>query len=206
MKKSLLLFSALLVLLFDAGAQKLEITAFTGYSFNSQANTYYGRYKVDNSQNYGGLIGVYISPGMMAEFLYNRTDTRVQYVYTGSPNPLDVGIEYYQLGGVQHFDIGSPALIPFGAVSLGATRFVLQDAGGDFTQTGDYWSFSAAIGGGLKIFPAEKIGFRLQARLGMPMSFNGIFFGIGTGGVSSGASFRVPIVMFDLSAGIILRL
>ena len=102
-------------------------------------------------------------------------------------------------------------LAPFGVFTLGATRFDIKNAvdlegGGTPVHYSDTWAFSIALAGGAKIFLAERIGIRLQARLGMPMLFNGLYLGIGTGGASGGASFRVPLVQFDLSAGLFLRL
>ena len=61
---------------------------------------------------------------------------------------------------------------------------------------------AATLSAGVKMHLGNMLGIRLQARLGLPMSFNGLW--IGTGG--SGASFRVPMVQFDLSAGVFLRL
>ncbi len=84
-------------------------------------------------------------------------------------------------------------------------RFNLKESGGDYTA-GDAFRFAATIGGGAKILLSDKLGIRLQARLGLPMEMNGLYFGAGTGGVSSGVGFRIPMVQFDLSAGVILRL
>jgi hypothetical protein len=149
-----------------------------------------------------------------AELMYNRTDTRVQYFAPGPGGigqPIDVSIEYFHVGGLQQLDVGSDVLVPFGVVTLGVTRLNIKnriDLEGDGTNyySGDTWAFSAALAGGAKILLHDRIGLRLQARLGMPMLFNGLYLGVGTGGVSSGASFRVPLVQFDLTAGIFLRL
>jgi hypothetical protein len=55
---------------------------------------------------------------------------------------------------------------------------------------------------GGKIPVSDKIGFRLQARMGVPMIFNGLW--VGTGG--TGASVQIPVWQFDFSVGVILRL
>jgi len=212
MKKTLLLVAAGLMLITATNAQKAEIGAFYGISFNSKVRTYYGEFKVDNKANYGGQLSIALSPEMFIEFMYNRTDTRVQYYSRGGiGQPFDISIEYFHVGGLQQVDVGSDVIAPFGVFTLGPTRFNLKQAV-DFEDTGtpviydDAWAFSIALAGGAKIFLAERIGIRLQARLGMPMLFNGLYVGVGTGGVSSGASFHVPLVQFDLSAGVFLRL
>jgi hypothetical protein len=203
MKKILILVFAIIVSISFAKAQKIELTAFTGYSFNSQLNTYYGKFQVDDSPVYGGILGYGISPDVFVELMYYRTDTRVDYYYQTSFEPFNMSTEYYQIGGQQQF--GEGVLKPFAAVSLGMIRFNVKESGGDISK-GDAFRFAPTIGGGVKIMPGERIGIRLQARLGMPMEANGLFVGVGTGGASTGVSFRIPIVQFDLSAGLILRL
>jgi len=214
MKKTIMLAIAGLTLVITSYAQKAEIGGFYGISFNSEIRTYYGRFRVDNKANYGGQLSIALSSETFAEFMYNRSDTRVQY-FTPGPGgisqPMDISIEYFHVGGLQQVNVGSDMLVPFGAVSLGATRINVKnrvDLEGDGSNyyTGDAWAFSAALAGGAKIYLHERLGIRLQARLGMPMLFNGLYLGVGTGGVSSGASFRVPLVNFDLTAGVFLRL
>ena len=211
MKKTLLLVAAGLMLITATQAQKAEIGAFYGISFNSKVRTYYGEFKVDNKANYGGQLSIALSPDVFLEFMYNRTDTRVQYFRYGDiSQPFDISTEYIHVGGLQQVDVGSDVIVPFGGVTLGGTRFNLKQPvdfeGTGTTITGDAWAFSMALAGGAKIYLHERIGIRLQARLGMPMLFNGLYVGVGTGGVSSGASFHVPLVQFDLSAGVFLRL
>jgi hypothetical protein len=179
--------------------------------FNSKVRTYYGQFRVDDKANYGGHLSIALAPETFVELTYNRSDTRVQYDRWGPSQPFDLSVEYYQVGGLQEVALGSDVIVPFGTVSLGATRFNVQgdiDLEGEGVQyySTDTWAFSAVLAGGAKIFLHERIGIRLQARLGMPMLFNGLYLGIGTGGVSSGASMRVPMVSFDLSAGVFLRL
>ena len=213
MKKTLLLVAAGLMLITTTQAQKAEIGGFYGIAFNSKIRTYYGEYKIDDKANYGGQLSIAMAPETFLELMYNRTDTRVQYRDRfGTSQPFDLSIEYYHVGGLQQVDIGNDMIAPFGVFTLGATRFNIKDPvefnDGNTSQTisGDTWAFSIALAGGAKIYLAERIGIRLQARLGMPMLFNGVYLGVGTGGASGGLSFHVPTVMFDLSAGLFLRL
>lgn len=205
--------AAVLLLITSTMAQKAEIGGFYGIAFNSKINTYYGEYSIDNKANYGGQLSIALAPETFLELIYNRSDTRVQYrSWNNITEPFDISIEYYHVGGLQQVDIGSDMIAPFGSFSLGATRFNIKDQVdfGDENDpnyySGDAWAFSAALAGGLKIFLHDNIGLRLQARLGMPMLFNGLYLGVGTGGASGGMSFHVPTVMFDLSGGIFLRL
>ena len=213
MKKTLLLVAAGLMLITTTHAQKAEIGAFYGIAFNSKIRTYYGDYKIDDKANYGGQLSIALSSETFLEFVYNRTDTRVQYFsYGGTSQPFDLSIEYYHVGGLQQVDIGNDRIAPFGVFTLGATRFDIKnqvefdDGNNSQTISGDTYAFSIALAGGVKIFLGERLGLRLQARLGMPMLFNGLYLGVGTGGASGGMSFHVPTVMFDLSAGVFIRI
>ncbi len=207
-----MLITAGLILSGSAGAQKAEIGGFYGISFNGKIRTYYGHFKVDDKANYGGQLSIALAYNTFAELMYNRTDTRVQYYdRLNTFEPIDVSFEYYHVGGLRQVDVGNDMLAPFGGLTLGVTRLHIKNAvdlegGGTPKYYGDAYAFSAALAGGAKIFLHERIGIRLQARLGMPMLFNGLWLGIGTGGASGGASFYVPLVQFDLSAGLFLRL
>lgn len=212
MKKTLLLVAAGLMLITSIQAQKAEIGGFYGISFNSKIRTYYGDFRIEDKANYGGQLSIALSSGTFVELMYNRTDTKVQYFDRfGASQPFDISIEYFHVGGLQQVDVGSEMIAPFGNFTLGPTRFNIKnqvDLEGDGSNyySGDAWALSVALAGGAKIFLHERIGIRLQARLGMPMLFNGLYLGVGTGGVSSGASFRVPLVQFDLTAGVFIRI
>ncbi|MEN8201682.1 MAG: hypothetical protein ABFS28_03740 [Bacteroidota bacterium] len=202
MKRLLLLVLVSGYFLSSSMAQEIELTGFGGFTFNSKIRTYYGDYKVNDNPNYGGILSVGLAPDVFVELMYNRHDSKIRYAYTpGIIQPLDMATEYYHVGGLTQIPVGSGNIKPFGAVSFGATRFYLKESYGNLYSASE-WKMSAAVGVGTKILLGNALGIRLQARLGLPLDFNGLW--IGTGG--SGANFRVPMVQFDLSAGLILRL
>lgn len=192
-------------------AQSIEITPFYGYTLNGKVRTYYGDYNVSNSPNYGGILSIGLSKYEFIEFMYNRYDTDFRYVRNGiTQSSIDLATEYYQLGFLKQVD-ASEKVKPFGVFTLGATRFIPKDSydwdgNGSVTKLNDAWAFSATIGAGLKILVSDRIGVRLQARLLLPMRFEGVFIGIGTGGTSGGASFSVPLLAGDFTAGLVFRL
>jgi hypothetical protein len=180
-------------------AQEIELTGFYGYMLNTDLKTYYGDYKLDNNPNYGGVLGVGLAPDLFVELTYNRQDTKVQYYYQNANEPLKMSTEYYHLGTQKA--VGTGNVKPFGAFSLGATRFHLKESYGyayEYTE----WGMSFALGLGTKILVSDKIGFRLQARMGVPMIFNELWVGT----ADSRTSFQIPVWQFDFSAGLILRL
>ena len=201
MKRLLLLLLIGGFFLTDTVAQKIELGGFYGYNLNTRVRTYYGDYTLYNNPNYGGQLSVEIASDLFVELIYNRSDTEMKYYYNNVYEPLDVSSEYFHVGGLQQIQTGSGVLVPFGSFSIGATRFNLQESYEQFTA-GDKWFMSIALAGGAKILLGERLGIRLQARMGLPMGFNGLW--IGTGG--TGASFYVPTAQFDFTAGVFLRL
>ena len=200
MKRLLLLLLIGGFFLTDTVAQKIELGGFYGYNLNTRVRTYYGDYTLYNNPNYGGQLSVEIASDLFVELIYNRSDTEMKYYYNNVYEPLDVSSEYFHVGGLQQIQTGSGVLVPFGSFSIGATRFYLQESYEQFTA-GDKWFMSIALAGGAKILLGERLGIRLQARMGLPMGFNGLW--IGTGG--TGASFYVPTAQFDFTAGVFLR-
>ena len=210
-KKVLLSIILSAFIAFSSIAQQIELTPYYGYTLNGKIRTYYGDYSVGNNPNFGAILSIELMENKFIELSYNRNETDFKYVrgpitYTS----VDMGVEYYQIGSIQQIDINEK-IKGFGGVSIGATRFIPKDSydwdgDGIVTSLNDVWSFSATIGAGLKIYISDRVGIRLQARLLMPMQFEGLFIGIGSGGASGGASFSVPLIAGDFNAGLVLRL
>jgi hypothetical protein len=201
MKRILFLLIAVGFFLTDTVAQKIELGGFYGYTLNTRARTYYGDYTLYNNPNYGGQLSVEMASDLFVELTYNRSDTQIRYYWNNAYEPLDMSSEYFHVGGLRQIPTGTGNILPFGSFSIGATRFNLQESYGE-VFAGDKWYMSIALAAGGKILLGEKLGIRLQARMGLPMSFSGLW--LGTGG--AGASFYVPVAQFDFTAGLFLRL
>ena len=198
MKKALLLISISLLLI---APQKtfsqvgLEITGYTGWMLGGKVNFYDGSIKIEDGQNWGIILGYKVAPEVMIEVMYNRlvSDLTLReyasdpYVYT------KIATNYIQVGGTREFM--DDVFRPFLGASMGATIFSDQEG-----NDGDRWRFSFGLGGGIKIFPIEHLGFRLQARMLVPLYFNGIWVGTGGSGVVTSST----IVQGDFTGGIIV--
>jgi hypothetical protein len=188
--------------------RQIELTPFVGYQFGGTVKFYEGKIKIDNGMNYGLAASVDIRYGVKAEFYYSRVATRGKWTpYLGFENtypPLDfdLAINYFQIGSVKEFL--QDDFRPFGAFTLGAVWFDPKDV------VSDQWFFSITLGGGIKYYFTDRVGIRLQGRLLLPMVFSGVglYAGIGTGGVSTGAGFSswAPVVQGDLTGGLIIVL
>ena len=199
MKKIIIL--SLLAILFvlpqQAFSQKgIEISGYTGWMLGGKVNLYNGSLKIDDGQNWGITLSYEIAPGMKAELMYNRlVSDLVVREYGNEPYvETTIATQYFHVGAVKEL-MYEGVIRPYGTGSLGAAIFSDRDG-----YYNDKWRFSIGLGGGLKIFPTERIGFRLQARMLVPLYFNGIWIGTGGGGVTTSST----IIQGDFTGGLIL--
>ncbi len=178
-------------------AQKIEITPMIGYQFGGKVHGDVRDLDIDGNVNYAIYLGYQAIPKLFVELSYTYMKTSMNWEYDLlDDEPLgDLGIHYFQLGSTRVFLDGR--VQPFVLGSLGATWFNPEDSAID-----DEWRFSIALGGGAKVWIIQqKIGARLQGRLLMPISFEGVWFGTGGAGLTGSVLFQG-----DFSAGIIIGL
>lgn len=199
MKKIIVL--SLLAILFVFPQQVLsqkgiELSGYTGWMLGGKVNLYNGSLKIEDGQNWGITLAFPIAPGMKAELMYNRLVSDLIVREYGNPPYVatTVATQYFHIGAVKEL-MYEGVVRPYGTGSLGAAIF--SDREGFYS---DKWRFSIGLGGGLKIFPTDRIGFRLQARMLVPLYFNGIWIGTGGGGATASSS----IVQGDFTGGLIL--
>lgn len=177
----------------------ITLEAFGGWLWTGSAG-YNGSIKVDDKGNYGLRAGVSPNTGMVIEFEWNHTDTKMSWnnVIGVIDDSEEIAMNYYLLGFNMEKSEG-PA-IPYGLFNIGVLNVKGQE-----TNFSENW-FTVGLGGGLKYYLSDKIGIRLQARLLLPMQFAGIGFGCGGGGCGSSVSTYTSTVQGDFTGGIILKL
>ena len=177
----------------------ITLEAFGGWLWTGSAG-YNGSIKVDDKGNYGLRAGVSPNTGMVIEFEWNHTDTKMSWnnVIGVIDDSEEIALNYYLLGFNMEKSEG-PA-IPYGLFNIGVLNVKGQE-----TNFSENW-FTVGLGGGLKYYLSDKIGIRLQARLLLPMQFAGIGFGCGGGGCGSSVSTYTSTVQGDFTGGIILKL
>ena len=195
-----LLLSAIL---FQTNAQKkIEIFGLAGYQINGDVTVARGELSFDDGMSYGLGIDIPVDRYMQAEISWTMASSNVSLdEYLGSNIPIsDLYIHTFQAGALVEPKKGNK-VSPFGLFSLGATLFTPTE--GNYE---DEWRFSIALGGGVKVEMSDKVGLRFQARLMIPMVFEGtsIYFGTGGGGVALGA--YTAFVEGDFSGGLYYRL
>ena len=177
----------------------ITLEAFGGWLWTGSAG-YNGSIKVDDKGNYGLRAGVSPNTGMVIEFEWNHSDTKMSWnnVIGVIDDSEEIAMNYYLLGFNMEKSEG-PA-IPYGLFNIGVLNVKGQE-----TNFSENW-FTVGLGGGLKYYLSDKIGIRLQARLLLPMQFAGIGFGCGGGGCGSSVSTYTSTVQGDFTGGIILKL
>jgi opacity protein-like surface antigen len=203
MKRALPVFAALLLIgpglaLAQDDIHRFELGGFVGYQMGGRFESLAGRINLKDSMNYGFTFDLTLRRGGQFEFSYTRQDTDVSLdPVDGPPAGLfAAAVEYFQFGGLYERNLGRAR--PYGLASIG-----WMHVNPKATDIGSDSAFAAAVGGGVKIFPSKRVGFRLQARLLIPFLASGAGWFVGPGGgyvVAHGTT----MVQFDLSAGLIL--
>lgn len=220
MKKNLLskisiMVSALIIFLFTgtgltfAQDHKVELTPFGGYMLGGSIKFYEGKFKVENAGCYGGMLAVQLRSGSFVEFSYTGMTTKGNWEpysdYFNDPDflpfAIDMAVNHFQIGSVNELQLDNESIRPYGTFSVGTTWFNPKDDRSD-----DEWLFSVGAGLGLKYFFNEKIGIRMQARLLLPLVYNGAGFYLGTGGSGMYVSSTAPIIQGDFTGGLIIAL
>lgn len=179
-----------------------EIFAFGGYMLSKKVTAREGEFNLEDKPDYGLGIDIEIRRGMQLEVIWisTQTHTTIKEAPRDEPRDLwDLDIHYFQVGGV--WEMGRRRTRPFVAFTIGATLFNAKDP-----DVNDEWLASITLGFGGKYDFSDKIGIRLQARLLLPLVLSGGGLWVGTGGVGVGVGSWAPIVQFDVTAGIYIRI
>jgi opacity protein-like surface antigen len=158
--KRLLTF-AFLLLASPAFAQRSEFTLLAGYTtageIDKAAPGIQG-IEYDGSFSWGLSAGHFFTPHLGAELSWLRQETGlVLSTSEGSARLVDVNLDQIHGSAVYQFGADGARIRPFVSLGLGASFF----CGGDLeSETKLSW----ALGAGLKWFPRQSVGARLQAR------------------------------------------
>lgn len=186
-------------------SSSIEITPLIGFQLGGKINFIQGRLNINDDMMYGGAVSMALDDYGDVEFAYSRMDSRADFRSSSSlkSGSFNLSVDYFQLGYLRYTQNGD--LRPYGLISAGATLFNSKSDYVDDTMT-----FSMTLGAGVKYYINDKLGLRLQARLLLPMYFNGTGLMIGFNGSGSYSSIGVSATQFlvqgDFSFGLIYRL
>lgn len=132
-----------------------EITPFYGYmaggEFEDPADD--SDRDIEEDNNFGIIFNAAVDKWRHYELLYSNQSTEI-----GGSAPMDLDVEYLQLGGTVSA-IDAERVIPYFGLTVGAARFSPDAAGFD-----DETKFAFSVAGGVKVPITEHIGLRFDAR------------------------------------------
>lgn len=139
---------------------RFQITPFAGYRVGGQFADEFTDSKLDVDA--GGSVGLILNMRDSAntewEIAYSHQDTSIDTTGVSGIGDLDLSIDYLQFGGTY---IGPSRLArPFLAATVGLSRF---DPEASQFSAETYLAFS--IGAGVKLWPENRFGLRLEGRL-----------------------------------------
>jgi opacity protein-like surface antigen len=134
---------------------QFEITPFYGYMSggefeNPSTNT---DRDLDEANDFGVIFNSAVDEWRHYEFLFASQSTEI-----GGPVPIDLDVQYLQIGGT----VSNPDaeyVLPYFGITLGAARFSPDQSGLD-----DETKLAFTVGAGFKVPITEHIGVRFDAR------------------------------------------
>lgn len=188
---------------------RLELAAFTGWMVNSDVDVSAGTLEVGDAQSFGAALWFAARPGTKVELLwiYSSPEAHLQSYSAAFPSsrPFEVGMNYFQLGGLQSMRRG--ALEPFAGATIGAAWYSpdRMEATNGLTSVDldDTWRLAFTLGGGLNVFVNPKVAVRLHARMLLPVYIDGGAFYAGSGGSGLAVSGWIPMVQGDFGVGLV---
>src|SRR6516165_9461582 len=184
-----------------------ELGGFAGYHIASDLNFATGSAGIDGSASYGAVLRARVRPGQTVELLWVIVPTTTHIHSALGTGSADLTINYFQIGGEHSFRRDN--LEPYLSGTLGAAVFspgTLVLSSGTTFHGSDIWRFAFTVGGGLKIWLAEKVALQLEARMLAPVWFSSGSFFVGTGGAAFGVSGGIPVVEGNFTGGLVLAL
>lgn len=190
-----------------AAEQKgVEVTPLAGYGIGGTfeqvltVSPYTSR-KLDLNESglFGIAVDVDITDQTQYEFYFSQQQTKLTDSSGGAlPSSLfDMNVNYIHVGGVLSF--GDKRVDPFIVGTLGATHF-----DPDHASYSSKTLFSIGLGGGVKLFLTDNIGFRFEGRGFGTLHSGGGYIYSGSGGTQIGIYGDV-LWQAQFNAGLIVR-
>ncbi len=150
-----------------AQKERFEITPYYGHSFLGGFeidDKEFGRLdlEIDDAEATGVVIGIPLQRNLHLELFVNEQETDFKLdrgPFLGTANLGGMDVSYYHAGVSWTASMGQ--VRPFASLSAGVTRLAPDS---DFLPESED-RFSVGLGGGLKVFFADHVGLRLDARL-----------------------------------------
>jgi hypothetical protein len=204
MKSVILMIMLLPSMAMGESLRGFEITPFAGYRVGGTFGNDEGEdLELDDGGSFGVVLNLMADANTQWELGWSRqaADADLTGLDAGA-GETGIDIDYLQLGGTYLWD-GALAR-PFMVATVGLTRFDPDDS-----RFGAETDFSFSIGGGLKVWPAQRIGLRLEGRFyGTVVDSDSSIFcfsGPNTGGRCLISASGDVLWQWEMMAGVVVR-
>jgi hypothetical protein len=151
---------------------RVEVSGFVGFSIADGVDSdpilagngqIYDTIEPEDSAVYGFTVGVLVGEGAELGFRWAQQPTSLLISGTTETNLGDLSINSYHGYFAYNFGEADAKMRPFVLIGMGATSYgeVTINSGLRQFTTGGETQFSTTWAGGVKIFPAPKVGVRL---------------------------------------------
>ncbi len=194
--------SAVLALLLSFSApltaQKFEVIPFIGYETSGKINSLSGGvFRINDGMAYGGSFSYGSGEGFRFEITYTRQGSDLTYTIDESTDHIcDLAVNQISFGAVYEYN-PEDKVVPFGRFALGSSIYEPLD-----TDIESEKIFHFSFAGGTKLNLNDRIGFRLQATLYLPLFFEGLYFSEGPGGRNLKSERKLQEFRVNLQGGL----
>ena len=189
----------------SVSGQEFQINPYANYFLAGRLSGYYADALFDNGADFGFGVSYGLGKGkhLEASYTFAKSGAYIRDNANDSTHSrTNMNFGYIQVGYLQEIIPDKmPQLRPFGMFTIGAAYLDPEDP--SFITE---WKFAATIGGGIKYFITDVVGFRVQARLLMPLFFEDVSGSCGSYyGCSTGMDSFMSLAQGDVGGGIVLR-
>ncbi len=153
-----------------------EFTPFVGYMAGGEFEdpTDNSDRDLDEDSAFGLIVNAAVDDWRHYEFLYTKQSTSVD-----GTTPIDMDVEYLQIGGIVSYPDAS-RVIPYFGLTVGAARFSPDAPGFD-----DETKLAASVAGGVRVPITDHFGVRLDLRAFITvLDTDGDLFCVSDGGLT----------------------
>jgi hypothetical protein len=157
-------------------ANDFEFTPFIGYMAGGEFEdpTDESDRDLDEDNNFGLIVNAAVDSWRAYELLYTSQSTQVD-----GATPLDMDVEYLQIGGTVSYP-DAKRVIPYFGMTVGAARFSPDAAGFD-----DETKIAFSVAGGVRVPIADHFGIRFDVRAFVTvLDTDGDLFCVSDGGLT----------------------
>ncbi len=202
LKRSLMIMGLMLCCAISTTQAAWELTAFSGYGMGGQFKEEVSNQKLDLSDN--SLFALALNygedaiPSEQFELYFSQQDTRlIGHSLNSTNSAFDLDVSYYHIGGlIQTFD---QTVNPFLVGTIGGTYLDPKSS----AHSG-LLRPSLGLGGGIKYFPTERIGLRLEGRAMMTFASGSASFTSDSSGTTVYIEADV-FFQFQANAGLVFK-